>query len=112
MTIAQTYNMIKNECPDTFLFSHRHIQDLDINKYRKANGLSEQNLLLKTKYNMQFIHQEGTMQQFARIKTEVGIEFTVFPCEHPYIPKQKITRVGMTDKGNVYILHKNGARKK
>ena len=40
-------NMIES-LPNTFLFSHRHIQDLNINKYRNPNGLADQNLLLKT----------------------------------------------------------------
>lgn len=102
------WNRVK-QMPDSFLFSHRHIEAHNINKY--TNGLAQQNALLNKKYNMQFIHQECTMQQFSRIKTNVGIEFTVFPNEHPYIEKQKISRVGMTEQGNVYIMHPRDNKK-
>jgi len=77
-----------------------------------------QSNILNKKYPMLFEQcnsygfQEQTMDIYYRIKTNVGIEFTVFPNEHPYIPRQKISRVGMTEKGNVYVLHKNGAQKK
>lgn len=110
--IGQMINDIKN-MPDSFLFSHRHIKEIDVNKYRGNNRLSEQNALLNKKYDMKFIHQEGTLNQFRIMKLKNNeIWFTVFPNEHPYITKDKISRVGVTEAGNVYVLHrkkKNGA---
>jgi hypothetical protein len=104
--------MMVHNFPDTFLFSHRYIQEMNINHYRSYGGKNpaQTNHLLNKKYNMEFRPQEQTMQHFARIKTNVGIEFTVFPNEHPYIQKQKITRVGMTDSGNVFVLHGNNKK--
>ena len=108
--------------PDTFLFSHRYIQDMSVGMdkpgYKYTKSMNIQSNILNKKYPMLFEQcnsygfQEQTMDIYYRIKTNVGIEFTVFPNEHPYIPRQKISRVGMTEKGNVYVLHKNGAQKK
>jgi hypothetical protein len=104
--------MIKEDLPDTFLFSHRHIQDMTermAEPYSKAMDIQAD--LLNKKYQFLFEQcnsygfQEQTMDIYYRIKTEVGIEFTVFPCEHPYIKRQKISKVGITEKGNVYIIH-------
>lgn len=112
--IAKAYNMIK-DLPDSFLFSHRYIKEININSYRKYNGLSEQNAILKKKYNILFKHQQQTLDPFNiynieketdEINTGGIISFTVFPNEHPYIQRQKISKVGMTEKGNIYVLHK------
>jgi hypothetical protein len=106
--------MFVHNLPDTFLFSHRHIHDIwdgvkPGNHYPRP--IMEQIKLLNDKYPILFNEcyssgfQEQTTNRYYRIKTEIGIEFTVFPCEHPYIEKQKISKVGITDNGNVYILH-------
>jgi hypothetical protein len=96
--------------PDTFLFSHRHITPIQPNNY--TSGMRQQSKLLSNKYEDIFFFQEGTLQPYKPIKTSIGIEFTVFPCEHPYIEKQKISKVGITEKGNVYILHDREKNKK
>jgi hypothetical protein len=105
--------MMVHNLPDTFLFSHRHIE-IKTKKYN--NSMNTQLELLNKKYPYlkvnckEYGFQENTLQPVFKLTMDVGIEFTVFPYEHPYIEKQKITRVGMTDKGNVFVLHK--AKKK
>lgn len=102
--------------PDTFLFSHRHIEEMDVNLYRKYSGrtLAATNHQLNKKYEdikgIGFRAQTRTMDPFCRMESRsTGISFTIFPNEKMYITKQKITNVGITDKGNVYIMH--GKRK-
>jgi hypothetical protein len=105
--------MIKDHCPDTFLFSHRYISSISIQPTKYSTGMREQSKLLSNKYEDIFFFQEGSLQPYKPIKTNVGIEFTVFPNEHPYITRQKISRVGMTEKGNVFVMmSKDGAQKK
>lgn len=113
LDLLYKYTMVK-ECPDSFLFSHRYITTVDINTYLKkynSQNLVYTNSILNKKYeklrdNISFESQEQTMDPFIKIRTNVGIEFTVFPNEHPYIPRQKISKVGMTEKGNIYVMHK------
>jgi hypothetical protein len=100
--------MLIHNLPDSFLFSHRYIK-MNCKKYSKQ--MNTQLQLLKNKYPL--LEQKctsfgfsNTLQPCYNLKISYGIEFTVFPNEHPYIPKQKITKVGMTDRGNVYVLHK------
>lgn len=104
---------IVRNCPDSFLFSHRYIKEVDINHYRKygGKGLADTNNLLNKKYkniivNNGFRPQRGTMDPFIPVMSSTGIYFSIFANEHPYIPRQKISKVGMTDKGNTYILHR------
>ena len=104
--------MFVHNLPDTFLFSHRHIK---VGNF-KDNSDDTPCFLLKKKYPLlekyPFYIQETKRDIFFNISTNLGIEFTVFPCEHPYIEKQKISKVGVTDKGNVYILHDRERNKK
>ena len=101
-----SYKMIKGYS-DRYLFSHRYIKSLHISKYNE--GLKHQHKLLQDKLGIKMIEfQEGSLQPYwlSYDYEKFGIEFTVFPNEHPYIPRQKISKVGMTDKGNIYILHR------
>ena len=115
--------MMVHNFPDTFLFSHRHIEDIsagmDKPGYKYTKSMNIQSNIFNKKYPMLFEQcttygfQEQTMDIYYRIKTSIGIKFTVFPNEHPYIPRQKISRVGMTEKGNVFVMMaKDGARRK
>ena len=104
--------LVRN-CPDSFLFSHRHIKELDVNHYRKYGGhnLAYTNQLLNKKYediivNNGFRPQVGTLDPYMPVMSSATIGFTIFANEHPYIPRQKINKVGMTEKGNLYVLHK------
>lgn len=108
------------KCPDSFLFSHRFIKEVDINQYRKhgGNNLAITNSLLNKKYediivNNGFRPQVGTLDPYMPVMSTTGISFTIFANEHPYIPKDKISRVGVTEANNVYVIpHKkkgNGA---
>ena len=103
---------IKKQLPDSFLFSHRHIEKMTIPNEMKSHGLQTQGHILAKKYKQNIVFQKGTLQPYWNIGTDIGIEFTVFPCEHPYIPRQKISKVGITDKGNVYILYNAEKKKK
>lgn len=96
--------MFIEKLPDTFLFSHRYLNPIQPSDY--TTGMHRQSNILSKKYNDIFLFQQGSLKAYKLMKTDVGIQFTVFPNEHPYIPKQKISRVGMTDKNNVYIIHK------
>lgn len=91
--------------PDTFLFSHRYIISYDVEKYTDAMKL--QIKLLDQKYqkllNFPFF-QKGKMDPFSVLQAPYGIQFTVFPNEHPYIARQKILEVGKTKKGNTYVI--------
>jgi hypothetical protein len=104
---------IKKELPDSFLFSHRYIEPGNFKDYSDDTPCA----LLKKKYpiikkDQPLWIQKGKRDIFFDIHLrDLGISFTVFPNEHPYIPRQKITRVGMTEKGNVYIMMDNGAQK-
>ncbi len=98
--------MLVHNLPDTFLFSHRHIQEV------KRKDITCKLLDKKYKdiiFNNGFRPQQGTFDPFMPVMSSTGIYFSVFANEHPYIPRQKISRVGMTEKGNVFVLHKNGA---
>jgi hypothetical protein len=106
---------IVRNCPDSFLFSHRYIKEVDVNEYRKygTKNLAMINTLLNKKYediivNNGFRPQVGTLDPHMPVMSTTGISFSIFANEHPYIPKQKISKVGMTDKGNVFILHTKG----
>lgn len=93
--------------PDSYLFSHRYIRPVQYKKY--SNSLKIQHKLLQDKLGIKMIKfQEGTLEPYHIMHGygDFDLEFTVFPNEHPYIPKQKIIKVGMTDRGNVYVLHK------
>ena len=100
--------MLVHNLPDSFLFSHRYIQAGTF----KDGADDNQCFLIKKKYpilkNYPFLFQKTKHEVFFKkyFKQPATIEFTVFPNEHPYIPRQKISKVGMTDKGNIYILHK------
>ena len=113
---------IVKELPDSFLFSHRYIIDTysgGKTGYKYSKPMNTQLDILNKKYPVLLNEYESvgfqkqTIDPYYKFSSKTtGIEFTVFPNEHPYIPKQKISRVGMTDKGNVYVLHKknsNGA---
>lgn len=112
MNFTITIGMVERY-PNSYLFSHRHIQLLPSNKY--SNALKIQQKLLQNKLFIKMIEfQESSLQPYYTIHdySECGIEFTVFPCEHPYIPRQKISKVGITEKGNVFVLHKkDGAQR-
>lgn len=111
INLRNIMNMVE-DLPSSFLFSHRYIE-LKSNKY--STSMSTQLILLNTKYPIlkeeckEYGFQEGTLNPCYVITTNTGIEFTVFPNEYPYIPKSKITRVGKTDKNNIYVLF--GAQK-
>ena len=91
--------------PDSFLFSHRYIMSYDNDRH--TQGMSLQLKILNTKYQ-QLIgplrFQKGKMDPFTILQTPYGIQFTVFPNEHPYIRRQKIMEVGKTTKGNTFII--------
>ena len=113
--LGSRMELVRN-CPDSFLFSHRYIEEMDINNYRKysSNNLSITNNLLNKKYkgiivNNGFRPQKGTLDPFIPVMSSTGIYFSIFANEHPYITRQKISRVGMTEKGNVFMLMKDGA---
>ena len=97
-------DLVKNS-PDSFLFSHGYIRAVDM-----TLGITRQKRLLSKKYpHLELICQEDSLQLYHMFPSGgriTSFRFTVFPNEHPYIPKQKITKVGMTDRGNVYVLHK------
>jgi hypothetical protein len=100
-------------CPDTFLFSHRYIQPGNFKDYTDDTPCA----LLKKKYpniikkDQPLWIQKGKRDIFFDIHLrDLGIHFTVFPNEHPYITRDKISKVGKTDRGNVFVLH--GAQKK
>lgn len=101
--------MLVHNLPDSFLFSHRYIQ---AGKFGDNNGDDNQCFLIKKKYpilkNYPFYYQKTKHEVFFRkyFKQPSTIEFTVFPNEHPYIPRNKISKVGMTDRGNIYVLHR------
>ncbi|MFI5407016.1 MAG: hypothetical protein ACHQ1D_10960 [Nitrososphaerales archaeon] len=105
--ILQTARLI-SKLPDTFLFSHRHIE---IKSKKYNNSMNTQLELLNKKYPYlkvdckEYGFQENILHPVFKLTMDVGIEFTVFPCEHPYIKRQKISKVGITEKGNVYIIH-------
>ncbi len=110
------WNRVK-QMPDTFLFSHRHIHSIQT---KHSKSMDVQLKLLYDKYTDLFQQsrfygfQEQTLQPFFNFAIlNNSIIFSVFPNEHPYIERQKISRVGMTEKGNVYIMmSKDGAHKK
>ena len=97
-------DLVKNS-PDSFLFSHGYIRPVDM-----TLGIAKQKRLLSKKYpHLDLICQEGSLQLYHRFPYGgyiTSFSFTIFPNEHPYIQKQKITKVGMTDKGNVYVILK------
>jgi len=106
--------ILVHNLPDSFLFSHRYIQPGHFKDYSDDTPCA----LIKKKYpiiekDRPLWIQKGKRDIFFGIHlTYLGIHFTVFPNEHPYIPRQKISRVGMTEKGNVFVIHKNGAQRK
>jgi hypothetical protein len=111
--------MLVHNLPNSFLFSHRYISSQWGTRDSKAMCI--QHDLLAKKYPELFKMSRFTGYTQDNKKElccyiELGfLEFTVFPNEHPYITKQKISKVGMTDRGNVFILHKkdsNGAQTK
>jgi hypothetical protein len=114
--ILQTARLV-SKLPDTFLFSHRHI-DAQWGT-SDSKGMIAQHQLLSNKYPMLFKTSSFTgyttdnkKELCCSIETIIGIKFTIFPNEHPYIPRQKISRVGMTEKGNVFVMMDNGADKR
>ena len=96
---------IVKKCPDSFLFSHRYITP-------RSGGypasIDNQLKLLNKKYDQYQVYGvTKTLDPYFKIDIKnLGIQFTVFPNEHPYIPRQKISKIGMTDRGNIYILHR------
>jgi hypothetical protein len=105
--LGEVLYMVREELPDSFLFSHRYIRPGSFKDFSDDTQCK----LLKNKYPMikdYPLHYQQTKHDpyFKIDMNTLGIGFTVFPNEHPYIQKQKITKVGMTDKGNVYVLHK------
>lgn len=99
--------MVKEELPDTFLFSHRYIRPGSFKDFSDDTQCK----LLKNKYPMikdyPLHYQQTKHDPYFKIDINIlGIGFTVFPNEHPYIQKQKIVKVGMTKQGNVMIIHK------
>ena len=116
--IESTIKMVK-EFPDSFLYSHRYIQPHGEDMVYRNNkayenrgnteAMSLQLKLLNTKYqkfigNLKF--QKQKMDPFTHFGAPYGIEFTVFPNEHPYIKRAIIAEVGQTSKGNVFIIKK------
>jgi hypothetical protein len=105
---------VKKTFPDSCLFSHRYINPLPRSKYSKS--LKIQQKLLQDIVGINMIDfQEKTLQPYYTIHDygKFKMEFTVFFNQHPYIPKQKISRVGKTKQGNIFVLHrkdKNGAQ--
>lgn len=94
--------------PDSFLYSHRYIQDYDGNN-NHTQAMSLQLKLLHIKYqkfisNLRF--QKQKMDPFTNLTAPFDIEFTVFPNEHPYIKRAVIAEVGQTSKGNVFVIKK------
>src|SRR5688500_3155561 len=92
--IKVNYEMISGY-PDSYLFSHRYIKPLHHSKY--SNPLKIQYKLLQEKLRIKMIEfQEGSLQPYYIFSDyeKGGIEFTVFPNEHPYIPKQKLKHIG------------------
>jgi hypothetical protein len=100
-TLNETIELVK-KFPDTFLFSHRYIQRINPNNY--TQGMKIQSKLLEDKYPISIQFQKGSGDPHYPMTTFPNFIFTIFPNEHPYIIKQKITKVGMTDRGNVYVM--------
>lgn len=92
--------------PNSFLFSHRYIEIVSNLDYQP---LQIQRKLLEQKYpNLGIIwFEKGTLQPIAskEIKS-LGIQFSIFLNEHPYIKRVKIAEVGKTKKGNTFIIKK------
>lgn len=90
--------------PDSFLFSHRYIMPYE---KEMTDAMSLQLKLLNEKYQKLitgFRFQITKMDPFTYLQAPYGIQFTVFPNEHPYIHRQKIVEVGKTTKGNTFII--------
>lgn len=100
-TYIQVYNM-----PDSFLFSHRYIEIVGRVDYEP---LQIQRKLLEKKYpDLGIIwFEKQTLQPIAskEIK-DLGIQFSIFLNEHPYIQRSKIAEVGKTKRGNTFIIKK------
>jgi hypothetical protein len=95
------------EFPDSFLYSHRYIQPYDLHSHNESMSL--QLKLLHIKYQLylnDLRFQKGKMDPFTFLQAPYGIEFTVFPNEHPYIKRAVIAEVGQTSKGNTFIITK------
>lgn len=100
-----TREKLVKSCPDSFLFSHRYIKELS-NKDKTCILLDKKYKDEISRINNGFRPQAGTLDPHIPIMSTTGISFTIFANEHPYIHRQKISKVGMTDRGNIYILHK------
>lgn len=94
------------DCPNTFLFSHRYINRFSSLSFTDA--MRRQRKLISRKLSdVDIMYQTVSLDPYYWIgyydSNEIVI--SVFPNMHPYIPKQKITRVGKTNKGNVFVIH-------
>ena len=100
-TIVQVLSM-----PSSFLFSHRYIEIVGRLDYEP---LQIQRKLLEKKYpDLGIIwFEKQTLQPIAskEIK-DLGIQFSIFLNEHPYIQRSKIAEVGKTKKGNTFVVKK------
>lgn len=101
-----SYWMI-DKYPDSYLFSHRYISKIPDSKYNQ--GIKIQKKLLQDKLGIKMIEfQEQSVQPYYIMYDyeRSGIEFTVFPNEHPYIHRAVIAEVGQTKQGNVFVIKK------
>lgn len=92
--------------PDSFLFSHRYIEIVSNLDYQP---LQIQRKLLEQKYpNLGIIwFEKGTLQPIASKEIpSLGIAFSIFINEYPYIKRAKIAEVGKTSRGNTFIIKK------
>lgn len=94
------------EMPNSFLFSHRYIEIVSNLDYQP---LQIQRKLLEQKYpNLGIIwFEKGTLQPIASKEIpSLGIAFSIFINEYPYIKRAKIAEVGKTKRGNTFIIKK------
>ena len=106
--------------PDSFLYSHRYIQEfgkdvvytsLKAFKNKDDPAVKLQLKLLDDKYESilgrgALKMQKQKMDPYGLVLAPFDIVFSVFPNEHPYIPRAIIAEVGMTSKGNTFVIKK------
>lgn len=104
--LENTKRFIQN-LPDSFLFSHRYINELSDFKLNDALKIQKKMILEKyPKVSNDLWFQHITLQPFFKTNGDLpyGLSFTVFPNEHPYVKREKILEVGQTSKGNTFVI--------
>lgn len=105
-----------------FLFSHGCM----LTRSPKSEGEIQQLRIIQRKYadhendRMDYFSYMGKPDSFAYtvikpepvIKIGIGfIQLIAFPNEHPYITRRRIKSVGITQKGNVYIINEKPVKR-